>query len=98
MLIRVLSSSRRKAVSPHAPLDVSALGSGIPANAGQPAKLPGQGRSFRRRNIDADVLLNWRLAPDMFPLVRQVQIAADFAKGTPARLAGIEVPKFPDEE
>jgi uncharacterized protein len=51
-----------------------------------------------KRNIDADVLLNWRLAPDMFPLVRQVQIAADFAKGTPARLAGIEVPKFPDEE
>ncbi|MGC2410720.1 MAG: DUF1993 domain-containing protein [Methyloceanibacter sp.] len=50
------------------------------------------------RKIDAGVLLNWRLAPDMFALVRQVQIAADFAKGTPARLAGVEVPKYADEE
>jgi hypothetical protein len=34
----------------------------------------------------------------MFPFTRQVQIAADFAKGVPARLAGVEVPKYPDEE
>jgi hypothetical protein len=34
----------------------------------------------------------------MFPLVRQIQIAADFAKGTSARLAGLEVPSFPDTE
>ncbi len=34
----------------------------------------------------------------MFPLVRQVQIAADFAKGAGARLAGVEVPCFPDTE
>jgi hypothetical protein len=50
------------------------------------------------RKIDPEVLLNWRLAPDMFPFVRQVQIAADFAKGTTARLAGAEVPKFDDNE
>jgi hypothetical protein len=50
------------------------------------------------RKIDPDVLLNWRLAPDMFPLTRQIQIAADFAKGTTARLAGAEVPKYVDEE
>lgn len=50
------------------------------------------------RKIDEGVLLNWRLAPDMFPFVRQVQIAADFAKGTPARLAGVEVPKYADAE
>jgi hypothetical protein len=50
------------------------------------------------RKIDPEVLLNWRLAPDMFPLVRQVQIAADFAKGTTARLAGVEVPKYDDNE
>jgi hypothetical protein len=50
------------------------------------------------RGIDPEVLLNWRLAPDMFPLTRQIQIAADFAKGTAARLAGKEVPKFADEE
>jgi hypothetical protein len=50
------------------------------------------------RKIDPSVLLNARLAPDMFPLVRQVQIAADFAKSPIARLAGIEVPKFEDNE
>jgi hypothetical protein len=50
------------------------------------------------REIDPQVLLNWRLAPDMFPLTRQIQIAADFAKGTTARLAGKEVPKYADDE
>jgi len=48
--------------------------------------------------IAPEVLINWRLAPDMFPFSRQVQIAADFAKGTTARLAGAEVPSYPDEE
>ena len=51
-----------------------------------------------RRKIDPTVLLNYRLAPDMFPLTRQVQIAGDFAKGTSARLAGVEVPKYEDSE
>ncbi len=50
------------------------------------------------RKIEPEVLLNWRLASDMFPFTRQVQIAADFAKGTTARLAGKEVPKYPDDE
>ncbi|HMB56874.1 MAG TPA: DUF1993 domain-containing protein [Arenimonas sp.] len=50
------------------------------------------------RKIDLTVLLNSRLAPDMFPLTRQVQIACDFAKGPMARLAGIENPKFEDSE
>ena len=50
------------------------------------------------RKIDPGVLLNDRLAPDMFPLVRQVQIASDHAKGASARLAGIDVPKFEDVE
>jgi len=48
--------------------------------------------------IDAEVLLNYRLAPDMFPFVRQIQIAADLAKGAAARLAGVEVPKHDDTE
>jgi hypothetical protein len=43
-------------------------------------------------------LLNDRLAPDMFPLVKQVQVACDNAKGATARLAAIEVPKFEDTE
>lgn len=50
------------------------------------------------KKIDPSVLLNARLAPDMFPLLRQVQIAADFAKGPMARLAGQEVPKYDDSE
>jgi hypothetical protein len=50
------------------------------------------------KKIDAAVLLNSRLAPDMFPLTRQVQIAADMVKGAAARLSGTEVPKFEDNE
>jgi hypothetical protein len=50
------------------------------------------------RRIEPAVLLNARLAPDMFPLVRQVQTATDHAKGASARLAGLEVPRFADTE
>ena len=50
------------------------------------------------RKIDPEVLLNYRLAPDMLPFVRQLQIAADLAKGAAARLAGVEVPKHDDTE
>src|SRR5690606_19269714 len=50
------------------------------------------------RKIDQTILLNTRLYPDMFPLVRQVQIAADTAKGCAARLAGQEVPQHEDNE
>src|SRR6476661_9651168 len=52
----------------------------------------------RNRKIDPEVLLNYRLAPDMFPFVRQIQIAADLAKGAAARLAAVEVPKHDDTE
>lgn len=50
------------------------------------------------RKLDPSVLLGYRLAPDMFPLTRQVQIASDTAKGCVARLAGAEVPSYPDDE
>lgn len=50
------------------------------------------------KKIDPAVFLNARLAPDMFPLSRQVQIASDAAKACVARLAGIEVPGYPDTE
>ena len=46
------------------------------------------------KTIEPDALLQARLFPDMFPLIKQVQIAADFARGIAARLAGIEVPAF----
>jgi hypothetical protein len=49
------------------------------------------------KKIDHAVLLQTRLTPDMFPFVKQVQIACDFAKNTLGRLTG-EPPKFPDDE
>ena len=48
--------------------------------------------------IDPDALLQARLFPDMFPLLKQVQIACDFAKGVCGRLAGAELPVFDDQE
>ena len=50
------------------------------------------------RKIEPDALLQARLYPDMFPLVRQVQVACDFARGVCARLAGAEVPAYEDQE
>ena len=50
------------------------------------------------KKVDESVYLNARLFPDMFPLTRQVWIATDFARGTVARLAGDEPPKWDDTE
>ena len=50
------------------------------------------------RKIEPAVLINSRLAPDMFALSQQVQIAADMAKSCAARLACVEIPKYPDNE
>lgn len=50
------------------------------------------------RKIEPDALLLARLAPDMFPLLRQVQIACDFAKGVSARLAQAEAPVHENKE
>lgn len=50
------------------------------------------------RKIDPAAILNSRLAPDMFTFTRQVQIATDMAKGTAARLAGQDPPRFEDNE
>ena len=50
------------------------------------------------KKIDPTIFVNARLAPDMFPLSRQVQIATDMVKGCAARLAGIEVPNYEDNE
>lgn len=44
------------------------------------------------------MLVNARLAPDMYPLARQVQIATDAVKGCVARLAGVDVPSYADDE
>jgi hypothetical protein len=50
------------------------------------------------RKIDLDVFVNSRLAPDMLPLVRQIQIMTDQAKGCASRLAGQDPPKWADDE
>jgi hypothetical protein len=50
------------------------------------------------RKFDPQILVQARLFPDMHPLVRQVQIACDTAKGAAARLAAVDVPKHEDTE
>lgn len=50
------------------------------------------------QSIEPDALLRARLYPDMFPLIKQVQVAADFARGISARLAGLEVPSYEGKE
>jgi hypothetical protein len=49
-------------------------------------------------SIEPDAFLQGRLYPNMFPLVKQVQIAADFARGISARLAGVAVPVHEGKE
>jgi hypothetical protein len=55
-------------------------------------------QSAEERKFDVDILLNARLAPDQFNLIRQVQIACDTAKLGAARLAGVEAPIHEDKE
>src|SRR4051812_21194860 len=50
------------------------------------------------RKIDPAVLVNSRLAPDMFALKNQVQLASDHAKGAPSRLTGRDSPRYEDNE
>lgn len=50
------------------------------------------------KKIAPEVLLGARLFPDMLPMIKQVQIATDHAKGAVARLAGADVPRYEDSE
>ena len=50
------------------------------------------------KSLDSKALVEGRLAPDMFPLTKQVQIACDQVKNGMARIAGVEPPKFEDDE
>lgn len=54
--------------------------------------------SAKARNFDPGVLVSARLAPDMLPFSKQIQLTSDFAKNSVARLAGIDPPKFEDNE
>jgi hypothetical protein len=62
------------------------------------AVLEKAGQHAAAKKIDPDVLVNARLAPDMFPLSRQVQVASDSVKLGTARLAGLTPPAFDDNE
>ncbi|MDQ8036164.1 MAG: DUF1993 domain-containing protein [Pedobacter sp.] len=50
------------------------------------------------KGVDVSTLLGAKLAPDMFDFTRQLQIATDHAKGAAGRLAGVDIPKFEDNE
>ena len=50
------------------------------------------------KSMEPEAFLQARLFPDMFPLLKQVQIAADFARGVSARLAGVDVPAYEAKE
>ena len=66
---------------------------------GNLSKILDKGAAFAEaKKIDQAVLTGARLAPDMFPLTRQVQIACDMIKGGAARLGGVEIPKHEDTE
>ena len=52
----------------------------------------------KEKKFEVDTLLQSRLAPDMYPLVKQIQVTCDTAKGTVARLVGKQPPKHEDNE
>lgn len=52
----------------------------------------------KAKEVDPSILVESRLYIDMYPLKRQIQIATDMSKGAAARLAGIEIPVYEDNE
>ncbi|MEO1243668.1 MAG: DUF1993 domain-containing protein [Pseudomonadota bacterium] len=52
----------------------------------------------KAKGIDDEVFLNWRIAPDMFPLARQIRIATELPVRGLSRIAGAEMPSFADDE
>jgi uncharacterized protein len=58
-----------------------------------------KGESYAKsKEIDPSILLNSRLFADMYPLTKQIQIATDMSKGAGARLSGLDIPKYEDNE
>jgi uncharacterized protein len=51
-----------------------------------------------QKKVVPEVILNSRLSIDMYPLTRQVQLVSDMSKGAGARLAGLEIPQYADDE
>ncbi len=76
----------------------AAVKTGIRMMANLAAVLEKAAQHAEANKIDPEVFVNARLAPDMFPLLRQVQIASDSAKMGAARLAGVTAPSYEDNE
>lgn len=58
-----------------------------------------QGEAYaEQKKVSPDTVLNSRLFVDMYPLTKQVQLVSDMSKGAGARLAGIEIPQYADDE
>ncbi len=76
----------------------AAVKTGIRMMTNLAALLEKAAQDAEARKIDPAVFVGARLAPDMFPLARQVQIASDTAKIGAARLAGVEAPAWKDDE
>jgi hypothetical protein len=106
-----LENPTRKALSPRAAVPeafwrnivaISMYDVSVPVFAARLKALSGvleaAEKNAAERKIDPSTFLTSRLAPDMFTLARQVQIATDHAKGAPSRLAGRDVPKYEDNE
>jgi hypothetical protein len=106
-----LENPTRKALSPRAAVPeafwrnivaISMYDVSVPVFAARLKALSGvleaAEKNAAERKIDPNTFLTSRLAPDMFTLARQVQIATDHAKGAPSRLAGRDVPKYEDNE
>lgn len=51
-----------------------------------------------QKKVEPEVVLNSRLSVDMYPLTRQVQLVSDMSKGAGARLAGLDIPQYADDE
>jgi hypothetical protein len=87
---------------PEKKMTISMYSASVPVYQSMLSNLKGvlaKGAAFAAaKKVDESVLMNARLAPDMLAMSRQVQIACDFAKGSIARLAGLEVPKWEDNE
>lgn len=74
------------------------VGQFVPMLGNLAAMLDKATASAESRKFDTAVLAGARLAPDMLPFTRQIQLSCDFAKNSTARLAGLEPPKFEDNE
>jgi hypothetical protein len=74
------------------------VGQFVPMLGNLSALLDKGAASAESRKFDTAVLANGRLAPDMLPFTRQIQLVCDFAKNSTARLAGLDPPKFEDSE